>query len=107
MDHPGRQQRLRSEVQARGLSAMFVTHLPNIRYITGFTGSSATLIVPAKGTPTLFTDGRYTAQAKQEVKGAEVRITSTGPLRAAAEYLAKRSKWLVGFEAQKVSVTDF
>jgi Xaa-Pro aminopeptidase len=83
-----------------------VSHIPNVRYLTGFTGSSGALLVPAKGTPTLFTDGRYTEQAEQEVKGAKVKITSTGALRGGAEAAAK-AKGSVGFEAQNTSVADF
>src|SRR5262249_13346126 len=32
---------------------------------------------------------------------------SAGPLRAAVEYLSTQKKWVVGFEAQRVSVSDF
>lgn len=106
MDYRTRQQRLRSSLAAQKLSALLVTHLPNVRYLTGFTGSSGALLVPAKGTPSFFTDGRYTDQASEEVKGAKIRITSTGALRAAAEAAAKL-KGSVGFEAQKTSVAEF
>jgi Xaa-Pro aminopeptidase len=103
MDYRGRQQRLRSELSARKLSALLVTHLPNIHYLTGFTGSSGALIVPAQGAPAFFTDGRYAEQTVQEVKGANVRIVSVGALRGAVEHLSKRNRWTVGLEAQKLS----
>jgi Xaa-Pro aminopeptidase len=107
MDYRGRQQRLRSELTTRKLSALLVTHLPNIRYLTGFTGSSASLIVPFQGTPAFFTDGRYAEQVAQEVKGVNVRITSVGALRSAVEHLSKRTRWTVGVEAQKISVSEY
>jgi Xaa-Pro aminopeptidase len=107
MDYRIRLRRLRSELDSRKLSALLVTHLPNVRYLTGFTGSAAALVVPTQGVALLFTDGRYTEQARSEVKGARVKIASVGPLRAAVEYLSKQKKWIVGFEAQRVSVSDF
>lgn len=62
MDHVGRVQRLVAELE----QPLLVTNLANIRYLTGFTGSSAFLLV-APGGNTFFTDGRY-----GEVAGALV-----------------------------------
>jgi Xaa-Pro aminopeptidase len=107
MDYHGRQHRLRSALSSRRLSALLVTHLPNIRYLTGFTGSSAVLIAPAKGTPVLFTDGRYTEQAAQEVKGARVKITASGALKTAIDSLRAGKQASVGFEASRLSVAEF
>ena len=106
MDYRARQQRLRSALAAQQLTALLVTHLPNVRYLSGFTGSSGALLVPAKGTPTFFTDGRYTEQAREEVNGAKIKITATGALRMAAEAAAKLNG-SVGFEAHRTSVADF
>lgn len=106
MDYRARQQRLRSDLAVQRLSALLVTHLPNVHYLSGFTGSSGALLVPVKGTPVFFTDGRYTEQAAEEVKGAKIKITSTGALCAVVEAAAKL-KGSVGFEAQKTSVADF
>ncbi len=69
MDHAARLSRLRSGIDENKLDALLVTHLPNIRYLCGFTGSAAALMVADSGT-FLFTDGRYRTQAKHEVKGA-------------------------------------
>jgi len=71
MDHAGRLSRLRSGLEENDLDSLLVTHLPNVRYLCGFTGSAAVLLVSARGT-VLFTDGRYRTQAKEEVKGASV-----------------------------------
>ena len=59
------------------VSALLVTHLPDVRYLCGFTGSNAALAITAKHA-VMVTDGRYTAQAAQQVKGAEVRIAIQG-----------------------------
>ncbi len=86
MDYKGRQRRLLQAMEAKGLDALLVTHLPNVRYLCGFTGSAGVLLAGAS--PVLVTDGRYTAQARQEVKGARV-VTAKGPaLSAAAEQAA-------------------
>ncbi len=64
--HAGRRDRLRALLAEGDAAAALVTDLVNIRYLTGFTGSNAALLVtaeePAAGD--LFaTDGRYVDQA--------------------------------------------
>jgi Xaa-Pro aminopeptidase len=70
-----------------GLHGLLVTHLPDIRYLSGFTGSSAALAVTRR-TIRLFTDGRYTAQAAEEVHAAQFEIVSGSPAVAAVQWLA-------------------
>ncbi|HEX4529813.1 MAG TPA: aminopeptidase P family N-terminal domain-containing protein, partial [Acidimicrobiia bacterium] len=43
MDVAGRVARVRDRFDEAGVDALLVTHLPNVRYLTGFTGSSAML----------------------------------------------------------------
>ena len=72
-----RRQVVASGLAERKLDALLVSFGPNLRYLSGFTGSNALLLVtPAKSL--LFTDPRYTIQAAQE-STCEVRI-SKGPL---------------------------
>ena len=52
-----------------------VTKLVNVRYLTGFTGSNAAVLVPADGPPILATDGRYAAQAAQECPDVDVLVS--------------------------------
>ncbi len=107
MDHSLRLRLLRSQLEANGLDFLLVTHLPNIRYLCGFTGSAAALLVSHRAAA-LFTDGRYTAQAKNEVKGARVAIAAKAPLLAAAEWLTKSGKnsreLAVGIESESITV---
>jgi len=111
MDHSGRLSRLRSELEEHDLDPLLVTHLPNIRYLCGFTGSAAALLVSDRGA-ILFTDGRYRTQAKEEIKGAKVKdlnivIAPKSPLVAAAEWLAERRRSStpasVGIEAESLT----
>jgi len=89
------------------LQALLVTDLLNIRYLTGFTGSNAALLVHAAGEDrTVFcTDGRYTTQAAAQVPDLErvIERESAAALatRAAADAPAHRR---TGFESQHVSV---
>jgi Xaa-Pro aminopeptidase len=69
-----------------GHSGLLVAHLPDIRYLCGFTGSSAALAVTRRRAR-LFTDGRYTTQAAEEVRGAGVGIVTGPPAIAAIEWL--------------------
>ncbi|HEX8711533.1 MAG TPA: aminopeptidase P family protein [Terracidiphilus sp.] len=87
MDHLRRIGLLRRRLTRAGLSALVVTHLPDIRYLTGFTGSSAAVGVTRRAVR-LFTDGRYTTQAAEEVSGARVQIVSSAPAVAAVQWLA-------------------
>ena len=53
---------------------MLVSDLVNVRYLSGFTGSNAALLIRADDeTPVLATDGRYRTQAAQQVSGRRDR----------------------------------
>jgi Xaa-Pro aminopeptidase len=93
MDHVSRLRRLREQFSRQRMDALLVSHPPNIRYLCGFTGSTATLLVTEEQA-VFFTDGRYTAQAQDEVKNAKRVITRKAALPAAAEWLTAHRKSL-------------
>lgn len=66
--HSARLTRLRNEIELAGRLGMIVTDLVNIRYLTGFTGSNALLLVPVAEPAVFLTDGRYRDQARAEVQ---------------------------------------
>ncbi len=108
MDHAGRQSRLRSALEENHLDSLLVTHLPNIRYLCGFTGSAGVLLVADRGC-ILFTDGRYRTQAKEEVDGANVDkvsivIARKSPLLAAADWLIAHKRSSTPASLARVSV---
>ena len=70
-----------------GHQGLLVTHLPDLRYLSGFTGSSAALAITRRSAR-LFTDGRYKAQAAEEVRAAQVQIMPSMPAVAAVQWLA-------------------
>ncbi len=106
VDHFRRMGALRRKLTRAGFPGLLVTHRPDIRYLCGFTGSSAGLAVTRRAAR-LFTDGRYTAQAAEEVKAAQVQIASGSPAVAAAQWLAAQpGVAMAGFDAAKTSVAD-
>ncbi len=58
--------RLREALADRGLDGLVVSHPANVRYLTGFTGSSGVVVV-AHSAVSLLTDSRYDVQAEAEV----------------------------------------
>jgi Xaa-Pro aminopeptidase len=110
MDHHRRIRSLRQALEGLKLDTLLVTHPPNIRYLCGFTGSAGALLVSAAG-GVFFTDGRYTQQAHDEVRGAKTVIGRKSPLVAAGEWLARRSgtskvrhKRRIGVEGEYLTV---
>lgn len=101
MDHGLRRERLAERVRELDLDALYVTRLPNVRYLTGFTGSNAqALVSPAEGV--FFTDGRYDEQSRHEVPDLDRRIYLGGspPLLEEVSRLGVRR---LGFESAGVT----
>src|SRR5436305_4821367 len=91
-----RRSRLAELFPEHEVDGLAVTSLANVRYLSGFTGSNAVLLL-APGFATLFTDPRYTIQAEQE-SDCTVRVEK-GSLIAAAGAAILRKKWKsVAFE---------
>ncbi|WP_020658106.1 M24 family metallopeptidase [Amycolatopsis benzoatilytica] len=107
--HDRRRGALRTLLHENGVDALLVTDLLNIRYLTGFTGSNAALLLHAGGDgKTLFcTDGRYTTQSAVEVPDLE-RVLDRASARALAGHAAGEAAVYgrTGFESQHVSVEE-
>ena len=101
MDHGLRRDRALGLVSELRLDALLVTHLPNVRYLTGFGGSSGHLVL-GPGAAVLVVDGRYTHQASREAPGVEVRTSLGGLVEPAVEIAAALGS-RVGFEREAVS----
>ncbi len=106
MNYQARQQKLRDHLATTQFDALLVSHLPNIRYLCGFTGSSGLLLIEESGS-VFFTDVRYDTQAHVEVKSAKVVIARQAVLSAAADRIAAlRGKQAIAIEADHVTVSD-
>lgn len=101
----GRIKRATEAAKAAGVDALLVTHLADVRWLCGFTGSSAALVLVAgrSARSVLFTDGRYTAQAKAETTGMRI-VVSTKPVVAACEWMAKTGVVRCGFDGTQTTV---
>jgi Xaa-Pro aminopeptidase len=88
---------------AAGADALVVTHGPDVRYLSGFTGSSGAVALVG-GRAALFTDGRYTAQAKAEAQGLRVVIDKRAPGAQAVEWLAAAGAKKCAFDAGQTTV---
>jgi Xaa-Pro aminopeptidase len=95
-----RADRVEAQLRDRELDALIVTHLMNVRWLTGFTGTNAVAVVGADGKRTFLTDFRYVERAEAEVEGFERRRGGRDLLADAAEELSGR----VGFEDHHLPV---
>ena len=109
MDFHVRQRKLREHLATTRFDALLVSHLPNIRYLCGFTGSAGLLLVEEAGS-VFITDVRYDTQAHDEVKAAKVVIARKSVLQALADFISARRKrarrWTVGIEAEHFTIAE-
>ena len=93
------------------LRAVLVTSPTNIRWLTGFTGSSGMVVVPMdeNSQVELVTDGRYVEQATQEVTfaGANVAVVEKRTAAQMREHVGASLVGAVGYEASDMSVEVF
>ena len=96
-----RRQIVANGLAERKLDGLLVAFSPNLRYLTGFTGSNGSLLV-LRGKSILFTDPRYRIQAAQEV-ACRVKIAK-GPLVAAvAAAIARLGLKRIGYEPARMT----
>jgi Xaa-Pro aminopeptidase len=95
---------LQSQLGAAHLSALLITRPASWYYLTGFSGEAGALVVSRSGA-VIVTDGRFTAQARQETSG--VRITKQPGALAVSVGQLVRSMGLarVGFDASHITVS--
>jgi Xaa-Pro aminopeptidase len=103
--HASRRAALRGLLRAADVEALLVTDLVNVRYLTGFTGSNASLLVHVDGDAAsrFCTDGRYRTQAAVEVPDLRQVIDRAGPVALAAA-AAGLGVSRLGFESDAVTV---
>jgi Xaa-Pro aminopeptidase len=106
MDRAARVGRVREAITAAGCDALLVTRLVNIRWLTGFTGSAALLLVTADDM-VFVSDGRYGEQARDQLGAAGVDAVIEIGLSMAAQrdLLSARAKGLARIAVEADSVT--
>ena len=109
MNFHARHQKLCEHLATTRFDGLLISHLPNIRFLCGFTGSAGLLLVEESGS-VFFTDVRYDTQAHEEVKSAKVVIARKAPLAVLGEFLGKRRKrvrgWTIGLEAEHLTIAE-
>jgi Xaa-Pro aminopeptidase len=95
MDNPGRLLRLKKKLRA--FDAVLVTSRENIRYLTGFTGSSGFVFI-SRDFSTLVTDFRYREQSADEVRGCDVLIEGRSFHSAVKAICRRHGAKRIGFE---------
>ncbi|AOD22966.1 X-Pro dipeptidase [Rhodococcus sp. p52] len=108
-DHASRRRALRALLAERELDALLVTDLTGIRYLTGFTGSNAALIVSTEDdedeTRTVIcTDGRYVTQVGEQVPDLRAVIARSSAAHLVTEFGTGSAHW--GFESHVVTVDE-
>jgi Xaa-Pro aminopeptidase len=88
----------------RGLGALIVTDLANVRYLTGYVGSNGVALIGPRGR-TLVTDSRYEVAAREQARGAGVVIGRRDLLGDVAAALpAVAADGPVGVEAESLTL---
>src|SRR5580693_9945423 len=109
MNFLARQQKLRDHLATTPFDALLVSHLPNIRYLCGFTGSAGFLLIEEAGS-VFFTAVRSDTQAHAEAKGARVIIARKALLTATGEWIGARRKTskgrAIGIESEHMTVAE-
>lgn len=102
-----RLQRLREQFAAREIDAVIVGKPENRRYLSGFTGSAALLVI-TRSKAVLYTDFRYTEQAAAEAPHFQVVEPGRGKqLAMVADLLKAEGAQRIGFEGDYVVLDEY
>jgi Xaa-Pro aminopeptidase len=93
-------------MRQENVRAMLITSLPNVQYLTEFSGSAGALLVTASRS-TFFSDSRYDIQAREEVRESKVVIVKEIAAVAAAKRAARLPELRIGFEADELSFAGY
>ncbi len=97
-------EKLRAWMEELGVSACLISYMDNVRWLTGFSGSSGFVIV-SKSEGVFISDSRYSEQAREEVRGFPVVIYAnpTTSAQAIAREVSRLGIRELGFEADHVT----
>lgn len=98
--------KLQGQLEANGIDGLLVTKRENIRYLSGFTGSSGVLVITAQSA-SFITDFRYTEQAASQVKGFDIIEHKTSLIKSVAEVVTEQAVKRLGIEQDDMTVGQF
>src|SRR3954469_16408970 len=107
--HPtaSRAERVTDVLRERDLHALLVTNLPNVRWLTGFTGSSGAAVIGTDGTRRFVTDFRYLTQSAEQLDESWAREISSDLLEGIARQLPDEGELRLGFDDANLSVRNY
>jgi Xaa-Pro aminopeptidase len=103
---PSRLKRLRHSLETAGAGTLLETHPSNIYYLCGFSGDSGALLVDPTSA-TLFTDGRFAIQAKEEARGIRVHIHKGPLLEAVGDHLRARKRQRIAVSPSRLTLAGW
>ncbi|NEW63033.1 M24 family metallopeptidase [Granulicatella sp. zg-ZJ] len=99
-------EKVQQKLVERGLDALLVTNLYNLRYVAGFTGTTG-LAVITKDNAFFVTDARYTEQAAKQCKGYTI-VQNLGPIFLEVKKIVTNEHIkTLGFEDGSMSVKEY
>lgn len=98
IDYVSRLRHVRASLGRKGIDGFLVTNLNNVRYLTGFSGSSALLLIARKESFFL-TDFRYKEQSERQVEGWEIVIARRNLIKTIRDIFKMTGIKRVGFES--------
>ncbi len=102
-----RLQNLRSKMKQIDLPALFITHSPNCRYISGFDGSSGALLITGDQ-GFLITDSRYLEQAREQApEFSVISCARNNPAKYLDPLLEESRIGVLGFEEKHLSFFNY
>ena len=97
---------LRNKLSNANVKGILITDLINVRYVTGFTGSSGYCII-SDNDALFITDFRYEEQAKTEVKGFKILIENSERTGEIKKYCDRYKIGTLGFEDHNVNFSFY
>lgn len=107
--HTGRVEQLQATLRRKKIDALLVSQPDNRCYLSGYTApdhgiqeTAGFLLIPAKGTPCLLTDSRFTLQAQAEAPLFEVHMYTKGLVPLLGTLCRKTGIRTLAFESDYV-----
>jgi Xaa-Pro aminopeptidase len=98
--------KLRQTLRKKNIDVAIITKLPNVRYLSDFTGTSGALVISSRKA-FFVTDFRYKKQAEEEISEYEIEIYRDSFDVFLGSLLKRLKSQVIGFESHFVSYEQF
>lgn len=100
-------EKLAAKLRMLNIDYAIVKRISDIRYLTGFTGSSALLLVRNDGKAYFFTDRRYAVQSRKEVFNAEIFVYERKPAEIIQSLTLFKQNGRLAFDPDHMSFREY